>query len=312
MSDTNSPSIVRGDQVTFGHPHIYRNGAPTGTWVHVDGETFIDYNGTLYTVCGYCDTNRPGVKAHYGHVLDGECFQCRGQGIRKAIGDVAAATKVARRRIRARERAAEKRNAAYEAQIVARDAWTAQYPDLAARLAAIREDLAVDGDEHDPAAWVSHDETARVYGSFVVDLANKAGFNALSEKQTLAVIKAIEEGDLAKAETDAVRAQARYLGTVGEKGVTMRGTVVVRTQVEDYYSYNGGSKALVIIEGSGEFVGVTVKMCGTAACLYPLGRGDEVEVTGTIKDHSDYQGTPQTVLIRPKVTVLVAAKSEED
>lgn len=51
-----------------------------------------------------------------------------------------------------------------------------------------------------------------------------------------------------------------------------------------------------------------VLMCkGTAGCLYGVGRGDRVKLTGTVCGTSMYRGQLQTVLQRPKITVVERA-----
>lgn len=305
MSETTSPQITRGETITFGHNSVYGTKRPEGTWVTIDGESFLDVKGTLHTVCGYCGDPVPGVKAYHANVFEGVCFQCNGHGVRKAVGSVEEATKVARRRIRSRERAAAKRTAEFEAILAERNEWAERHPDLAKRLTAIAAETEGSDGTYDASAQNLAYER---YGAFVVDLAMTSRHRRLTPAQQTAVAGAIEAADARIAEKEAERAKARYIGEEGAK-VTVRGTVSVKTFVDDFYArYEGATKPLVIVTGVGEFEGVTVKMIGTAKALYEVERGDEVEVTGTVKGHGEYQGVLQTTVTRPKIKVLHQAE----
>lgn len=304
MADVN---IVKGETITFGHPEAYGFGRPlpTGTLVYIEGETFIEVGGHLHTLCGYCDTDHPGVKGWAAHVLGGVCFQCRGFGTRKAIGTADDAVKIAKRRIAARNRTAAKEAKRLAAMEVEHKAWVALNPLLAEALAAIATEV---NHEDTAEGWAQLHAAQERWGSFVIDMALIAQHRALSAKQTVAVEEAIEASKAHAEEVAAEQAKARYTGTKGEK-ITVAGEVIVWTTVEDNYNPYGGTKALIVVKGTGEHDGVTVKMIGTAQSFYDCSRGDHVEVTGKVKDHAEYQGTPQTVLNYAKVKVLVAAEA---
>ena len=89
------------------------------------------------------------------------------------------------------------------------------------------------------------------------------------------------------------------------------GVVAVWTTFQTNYSYTPVTNALVIVEGTGDYEGVTFKIMGTGQTLWDCGRGDVVEVSGTIKGHGEYEGVKQTQLTRAKVVVTEAAETED-
>lgn len=96
---------------------------------------------------------------------------------------------------------------------------------------------------------------------------------------------------------EAKQASQRFAGTIGGK-VTVTGTVAVSMLIEGHY----GSSCLVIVEGTGDDTGITLKSFGTSAWHWDTEKGEAVTVTATVKDHEVYDGTKQTVVIRPKAT----------
>ena len=64
---------------------------------------------------------------------------------------------------------------------------------------------------------------------------------------------------------------------------------------------------MLVIEGTGEFAGVTFKTTGTGATLWETEKGQAVEIVATVKKFAEYNGTPQTVLTRSKIKALASA-----
>lgn len=97
---------------------------------------------------------------------------------------------------------------------------------------------------------------------------------------------------------DEVRSQRRddvsYAGTVGQP-LTLTGTVITATRIPGYH-YRSPDQALLVID-CGKAIAKTIT---SAAWAYPVERGDQVTITGTVKAHEVYRGVPQTVLTRPK------------
>lgn len=90
-----------------------------------------------------------------------------------------------------------------------------------------------------------------------------------------------------------VQAVSEWIGTVGEK-VTVTGTVTTALRVDGYM--HGTSNKLVIVTTP---AGV-VKVVTAAEWAWDVAVGDQVTITGTVKDHTTYRDVKQTVLTRPK------------
>ena len=89
--------------------------------------------------------------------------------------------------------------------------------------------------------------------------------------------------------------ESTHIGTIGEK-ITATGEVVFTTRYETFYGYRETFNAMVKIatpDGA-------VILKGTTAFLFDLEKGDTVTVVGKVKDHGEYKGEKQTVLVRPK------------
>jgi hypothetical protein len=63
----------------------------------------------------------------------------------------------------------------------------------------------------------------------------------------------------------------------------------------------------MIIEGAGPDAGITVKVSTAAKSARDLKAGDAVTVTGTVREHKERAGIPQTVLFRPTFKTLAPA-----
>lgn len=302
MTNTKAaPTITRGETVRVGRFGTYRGRNPEGTFVTIDGEAFIEINDILYVECGRC-RNASGSLPEYMGIYDGVCFDCNGAGRGREVGTVENAAKIARRRRTDRERAARKRDEKAAAQQAEADAWAAAHPEQAAALAEVR----ADAPDYE-AAWDVQDAYIKKWGDLLTSLANQAQFGPLSEKQTALVLPIYEEEKARRAaEADAAAKQRHLDAQVGEK-VTVTGTVVVRATYETYYAGPAVLNCLLVIEADGDNDGVTVKVSGTGATLWTAGKGDKVTVTGKVKKHDKYQGTPQTILNYARVTVTEEA-----
>jgi len=84
-----------------------------------------------------------------------------------------------------------------------------------------------------------------------------------------------------------------WIGTKGEK-VAVTGRITTAMTVDGYVY--GSTQRLIVIETP---AGV-VKTCTAASWAYDVNSGEEVTVTGVVKDHDTYRDRKQTVLVRPK------------
>jgi len=93
-----------------------------------------------------------------------------------------------------------------------------------------------------------------------------------------------------------------YLGRVGKR-ITVAGTVVMALWLKPV---DPMPRRLLIVD-TGIAIAKTVTAAGWAADVHT---GDHLTITGTVKKHEQWHGTPQTVLVRSQQvdpTAVVAA-----
>lgn len=236
--------------------------------------------------CGKCSGD--GHIGAYEHVQGGICFDCKGYGALGApmpldhrIEDVKyLATGIRKQRERAIIDAA-KRRAMWAA-------FTAAEPELA--------------------KWMDTDRS-----TFPDDMRRLiTSGKTLSSRQDQAVRRAAEEyahrHERAAAEA-AARAQriasARTLAE-GDK-VDHEGTVSWSQAVDSAF----GSRMLLLIDAGD---GLTLKVFSTSKAAWEIEEGDRVRITGTAREPQTdrYEGTPQTPVARPRITILAAAADEPE
>lgn len=102
------------------------------------------------------------------------------------------------------------------------------------------------------------------------------------------------------------RARIRYAGSKGEK-ISVTGTITRLMPFSGSYGYTTKTSMLVIVEGSD----VAAKMFTAASWAWDVNQGDQVTITGTVKDHEEYNGVQQTVLTRPKLISATPAPAAD-
>lgn len=107
-----------------------------------------------------------------------------------------------------------------------------------------------------------------------------------------------------------------YIGTIGSK-VTSEVKMVNIFEYLDYkFSYYGAPRYIytmqddegnVLVYKSGAYLTFKTGEKDQWGCPVEIGirRGDKISISGTIKDHSEYKGTKQTVLQRVRVKALI-------
>lgn len=238
---------------------------PDGTTLE---RTFYDARGQYLIPCDYCDR---GYRGEYAHIDSGLCYPCGGRGYKGTVTEQRMLSNV-RRQLLARRR---KNIARAEADLVKRaerEAFAAANPQLLDGIAA--------------AALVSP-------RSFLGSLADQVAMGPLSERQVQVAERIIRE----EAEKDAYGVSLFWIGTVGDKGVEVTGTI--RTVVDIPTQFYGGKDSVLLIIDTERG---TVKVKGTSAWLYKAERGEQVTLVGTISKHEVYEdsGEAQTVMIRTK------------
>lgn len=285
-----------GETITLGRKD-YGWGVPA-TLVEIDGEVFAQRGDRFYTACWDCHIQWSGSKPVYAHVLNAVCFRCNGKGWGRRYDSVEEIARIAKRRKTDAARKARKDAEREAAQRAAHTAWVAAHAELAATLTAIYNELPENVDTD--ANYTRMQEVNAKWGEMVMSIASQSTFRPLSDAQVEAVTAAItraEEREVARA---AKLAAARYAGDVDIK-VTVTGVVKTAMTVP---GFRDSQQMLVIVEGTGDDAGVTVKVTGTGKTLWETERGQAVTVTGTVKRHAEYQGVPQTELTRAKIAAV--------
>lgn len=107
-----------------------------------------------------------------------------------------------------------------------------------------------------------------------------------------------------------------YIGTIGDR-ITADVKIVSIFEYQDYkFSYYGATRYIytmrddagnVLVYKSGAYL--TIKPGDKDRWGNPIEtgirRGDKISISGTVKDHSEYKGTKQTVLQRVRVKALI-------
>ena len=102
------------------------------------------------------------------------------------------------------------------------------------------------------------------------------------------------------------RATLDYAGEVGEK-VTLTGTIAVLLHV-DGFTWHPPSRRMIILDCETS----VAKMITGASWAYDVKRGDQITIAGTIRKHEDWHGTPQTLIVRPKLIANHTTPPEPD
>lgn len=129
---------------------------------------------------------------------------------------------------------------------------------------------------------------------------------AAADAANAAIAAAEFESAWDAAHAEAARRAALVQGFIGEIGdkVTVTGTVDVAKYCAAV-AYNRSATMFVVVTAD---AGQKVVISGSSASLFELQRGDNLTVTGKVKNHKSYRGQDQTVLSHAKAQVLEAAE----
>lgn len=308
---TSTTTVTHGDTVLIGENQI------TGRYLTVttpDGSrTLIAAGRNYYEPCARCDRQAAaaGRINSYAHVLNGVCFSCNGAGVGRLVitGTEEEMTAKVSKLIRSAARAAAKREAAHAAKVEASAAkvaaWRAAHPDVVAAAALVEADLGSllnsAGQWDASAAEIAHYAATERWGGFAVELVTSidyVGREGLTEAQGAALIASVERTVAREAAAAARRAEARHAGDLGEL-VEVTGVVEAATWVDTRY----GLTRLVVVRGTGEHAGVTVKAFGKSKAMAAAEKGAAATLAGTVKENELRDGVAQTLLGRAKLTL---------
>ena len=119
---------------------------------------------------------------------------------------------------------------------------------------------------------------------------------------------------------------SKHIGNIGDK-ITAEVKLIHEFQYTDYKfnRYGGTDHFTYIMEDAdgNAFVWKTTNIMGMNVLkeerneskyydFVAVNKGDTCVLTGTVKEHTEYKGTPQTVLTRCKVTAIEHAPDEEE
>ncbi len=92
---------------------------------------------------------------------------------------------------------------------------------------------------------------------------------------------------------DAPRPTVDYAGEIGDK-ITLTGVVRTALRVDGFTRHSPDNVLLVLDTGT-----TIAKMTTAATWAHDVRKGDTLTLTGTVKAHTEWRGTKQTVLVRP-------------
>jgi hypothetical protein len=104
-----------------------------------------------------------------------------------------------------------------------------------------------------------------------------------------------------QAQLEADNAKAMYLsGAVGDR-VSFVGTVKKAMSFDTNYGYQSGTVRMLVVEVDGN---CSVKMTTSSEWAFDINEGDEVSMSATIKEFSEFRGGKQTVVKSPRIKKL--------
>jgi hypothetical protein len=156
-------------------------------------------------------------------------------------------------------------------------------------------------DENPELVWVTYlpNISDLNWSDFLMDMYRALTQNGyMSPAQRKGCVSAIDkmsakfwQREAERIERESRAATQKHIGTIGQKGVELTGTVR-RIFAGEAFAYYGPTPYTYLVETA---EGV-VKFTTTASSFDDVDEGDTVTIRGTIKKHTDYKGTPQTIL----------------
>ena len=254
----------------------------------------IDRNGTEYweeTKCPKCGGT--GYIAAYHHVDGGRCFYCDGTGYHRTTWKVMTpeySRKLEERRnAKAEKKAPERRQKFLEKNGFDTNGYTWL---VKGNTFEIKDELKEAGAKFNPLLkWHFNSETK--FDSVKIHVTDLF-------KETLD-----EDGYVEKCEAYEVvenllkeESTSEYVGTIGDK-VELELTIKFIRTFESLY-YNGADTAIIVCEDA-DGNAVVIKTTTSTKLYDSIDEENTYTVKGTVKEHSEYKETKQTILTRCKV-----------
>ncbi len=259
-----------------------------------DGKMYVQVSEP----CSRCGGQ--GKVSYWGHINGGICYNCNGSGVNRQVvraytekeitAQEAAAARKEARRIKALEDASEANKQKWmENHAFGKDGFT--WCVFGDDTYAIKDWLKKQGCKFDPLLKWHCDKPLDVpegYGMFSIAFNNIFDWNMyLKEANYKETAK--EEIDRRFQEAEGP-SNSEYVGEVGER---LRNITAIYKSIRGFVSNFNGQYTFIYIFKSGEntLVWMTQKELN-------LNKGDIVDLTGTIKEHKEYNGEKQTYLNR--------------
>jgi hypothetical protein len=225
----------------------------------------------VFEVCSRC-----GGDGHYSYnPVDGtRCFGCNGSGIGAATTEEDILRR-ARNRAKAAERRARRAAEAFEAAATAAETWRAEHPVLMQTLNDYRDKAGESGPE-----------------GILADLAEQADRRPLSDGQVELVDGLVAQIVERTAQREAQQA-AGYFGEVGKRVEV--DVEVVFTKYIHTERFDRSDSVLVVMRTA---EGQTLKTFSSGAFGWGREKGQQLRIRGTVSEHGEYDGLPETMLKR--------------
>ena len=269
----------------------------------------VDKNGTKYwEVPAYCSRcGGSGYISYYSHIDRGICFKCGGSGDPHTKIEKEYTPEYAQKLEERRAKREEKKQRELEAQLPAKKAEWLENEGFNAdgktyiflgNTYDIKDEIKALGGKFDRylnwhiAQPVDGYQFLEIDVEEIADESMWEGYSYSYDKWLNADIETRRKTKWNRENT----VDAGYYGEVGDK-INLEVTYVRYACWENNYSYYGGTTFLYTFEMGGHtFIWKTSKYITDE-----IEEGDTITITGTIKEHSEYNGIKQTVLTRCKV-----------
>jgi hypothetical protein len=108
----------------------------------------------------------------------------------------------------------------------------------------------------------------------------------------------------------------QYIGNIGDK-IPFEATVKSIKEFASSYGYNRSFNIYTFEDAEGNTIvwkssSIMEVDEGADYIPYFIKRGDKLSITATVKDHKEYKGTNQTVILRPKYKVISKSLTREE
>lgn len=256
----------------------------------------IDKNGTKYyesDVCPKC--NGTGHLACYDYIEGGVCFMCDGSGKHYHTWTVRTPEyeeKLAERRLKKAIKKAPELNRAFFKTIGFSEDGKCYV--VTGNTYDIKDELKEQGAFYSPVFGWHFSERPEKYDSVEVDI-SEVGYRDETERWHLSddAYEYVKEKKL----REAPKTESDYIGSVGEK-ITCECDYVGRSEYYTNFTHYGETVYLYRFSENGNVI------VWKTSKNVEFSEGKRYALTGTVKEHKEYGGNRETVIIRAKAVFL--------